>query len=675
MKSSCHQKEINSLSTNNQVEELKAETMMPENGAYDVGKNIIPFITFNDEIEEGTNFNYIRLVQNDFDEVPCDLIISENILYLVPLFDLTHGNYRISIPRNSLTNKDSATNQLIEVSFSVFSNEETFIEKAGSNRFLSSDGKLYAWGYNSFYNYPDPSIQNTFTPFPIFDNIVDFYYSYPNRYVLKSDGTLLGWGGNYDNDTSTSTPSYVKACDILGDGTTKTRTNPVTILTGVKTICGGSWHQGAILNDNSLWLWGRSICGQIGNGKTADSGQLSPVKVLDNVKSASLGTRHTVALKYDGTLWVWGGAVYIGTSSKQTTPLQKMTNVKNVSSSGTDHVLVLKNDGTAWTFGQNTMGQIGDGTTTNRTAPYQVLSDVKYIQANSWQNIAIKEDGTLWRWGYWCNGFGSSTSEKYWLSPKKILTNVADAQANSYNCFALREDGTLWGMGYNENGEIGDGTKENRSYMVFIMDDVKKFWMGGYALKNDGSLWSWGSGPLGDGKTSGSLTPIKIRDGIDSYRIDAIDMLFNLNKANNLKIDEQLVFQTILTPQNGIYNSISWSVKDNTIATITQRGILTAKSGGTTEVQLEVKTDNDTFVCSQTITVNDDTDSLIGDVNLDNKIDISDIVAIINTIAGQKTYINTSDVNKDKQIDISDIVNVINIIATSSEQPLKNMNY
>lgn len=52
-----------------------------------------------------------------------------------------------------------------------------------------------------------------------------------------------------------------------------------------------------------------------------------------------------------------------------------------------------------------------------------------------------------------------------------------------------------------------------------------------------------------------------------------------------------------------------------------------------------------------------------GDVNLDGKVDISDIVAIINTIAGDTTYVNTADVNEDTNRDISDIVAVINIIA------------
>ena len=52
-----------------------------------------------------------------------------------------------------------------------------------------------------------------------------------------------------------------------------------------------------------------------------------------------------------------------------------------------------------------------------------------------------------------------------------------------------------------------------------------------------------------------------------------------------------------------------------------------------------------------------------GDVNNDKKVDISDVVAVINTIAGNPTFRATADVNGDNKVDISDIVAIINIIA------------
>ena len=55
-----------------------------------------------------------------------------------------------------------------------------------------------------------------------------------------------------------------------------------------------------------------------------------------------------------------------------------------------------------------------------------------------------------------------------------------------------------------------------------------------------------------------------------------------------------------------------------------------------------------------------------GDVNLDKEVDISDVVAVINSIAGSTTYKTTADVNGDNTIDISDVVAIINIIANGS---------
>ena len=56
-----------------------------------------------------------------------------------------------------------------------------------------------------------------------------------------------------------------------------------------------------------------------------------------------------------------------------------------------------------------------------------------------------------------------------------------------------------------------------------------------------------------------------------------------------------------------------------------------------------------------------------GDVNGDEKMDISDVVAIINTMAGDTTFAATADVNGDGEVNISDVVKVINIMAGTEE--------
>ena len=66
--------------------------------------------------------------------------------------------------------------------------------------------------------------------------------------------------------------------------------------------------------------------------------------------------------------------------------------------------MAIKTDGTLWAWGRNTEGQLGDGTTTDRTSPVQVLDRVAAVSAGTGHTMAIKTDGTLWAWG--SNGSG-----------------------------------------------------------------------------------------------------------------------------------------------------------------------------------------------------------------------------------------------------------------------------
>ena len=88
------------------------------------------------------------------------------------------------------------------------------------------------------------------------------------------------------------------------------------------------------------------------------------------------GDDHTVAVKTDGTLWAWGsttGQLGDGTTTDRSSPVQvgTATNWASVAA-GNDHTVAVKTDGTLWAWGDNDSGQLGDGTTTNRSSPVQV---------------------------------------------------------------------------------------------------------------------------------------------------------------------------------------------------------------------------------------------------------------------------------------------------------------
>ena len=85
---------------------------------------------------------------------------------------------------------------------------------------------------------------------------------------------------------------------------------------------------------------------------------------------------------------------------------------------------------------------------------------------------------------------------------------------------ALRSDGTVWSWGWNEYGQLGDGSTTGRLTPVQVsgLSDVTSIAAGVHhslALRSDGTVWSWGgngNGQLGDGTTTSRLTPVRVSD-------------------------------------------------------------------------------------------------------------------------------------------------------------------
>ena len=89
-------------------------------------------------------------------------------------------------------------------------------------------------------------------------------------------------------------------------------------------------------------------------------------------------------------------------------------------SAGHEYSLVTMTDGTLWAWGRNSHGRLGDGTTTNRAQPVQMLTNVVYATAGVNSSAAIRTDGTLWTWGLNSSsqlGDGTSTTR---LSPVPV---------------------------------------------------------------------------------------------------------------------------------------------------------------------------------------------------------------------------------------------------------------
>ena len=241
--------------------------------------------------------------------------------------------------------------------------------------------------------------------------------------------------------------------------------------------------------------------------------------------SVAAGSNHTVAVRSDGTVVAWGqnsyGQLGDGTATNRSSPviLPGLTGVVAVAA-GVSHTVALKSDGTVVAWGSNTFGQLGDGTTTNRSSPAVVpgLTGVVAVAAGLYHAVALKSDGTVVAWGY--NNYGQlgdgTTTQRNIPVVVPGLSSVVAVATGAYFTVAIKSDGTVVAWGNNSFGQLGDGTTTTRLSPVVVagLSGVAAVDTGSYhtvALKSDGTVVAWGynsSGQLGDGTTTQRNIPV-----------------------------------------------------------------------------------------------------------------------------------------------------------------------
>lgn len=188
--------------------------------------------------------------------------------------------------------------------------------------------------------------------------------------------------------------------------------------------------------------------------------------------------------------------------------------------------VALLSDGTVWTAGANDMGQLGDGTTTNRSTYAKVagVTDVVQIATADRLVVALRSNGSVWAWGrndYGQVGDGTTVNR---LTPVATsLTGVAQVVAIGQTAFALLNDGTVRAWGRGDFGQLGDGsvraanTAAPTPVTVQGLTGVTAISAvadgAGMAVMGDGTVRTWGRnrfGILGNGTTTDSATPVVV---------------------------------------------------------------------------------------------------------------------------------------------------------------------
>ncbi|WP_203971913.1 lamin tail domain-containing protein [Planotetraspora silvatica] len=226
--------------------------------------------------------------------------------------------------------------------------------------------------------------------------------------------------------------------------------------------------------------------------------------------------------------YAWGdnsvGQLGMGSTDNLSSPaaVHAVSQVTQIAAGGF-HSLALRSDGTVWGWGDNTRGELGNGGYAAPTpVPVQVsgLTGIVQVAAGLGYSLALRSDGTVWAWGINTDGQlgdGTTTDRR---TPVKVsgLIGVTQIAAGGFHSLALRSNGTVRAWGWNYAGQLGNGTTTRRTTPSAVsgLTKVTRIAVGrehSLARRSDGTVWAWGSngyGQLGDGTTTQRRTPVKV---------------------------------------------------------------------------------------------------------------------------------------------------------------------
>jgi hypothetical protein len=286
---------------------------------------------------------------------------------------------------------------------------------------LTSGGGVKCWGFNGTGMLGNGSKHDKRTPVSVTglsSGVADVQAVWDHTCALTNGGGVMCWGHNGDGE--------------IGDGTKIQRlvpTNVDTLHNGVAAISLGFDSGCALTTGGGVKCWGYNGNGQLGDGTR--SLRKTPVDVFglsSGVAAISAGWDHTCALLNTGGVMCWGnnshGEVGNGTHTDalKPVPVSGLSGGVAAVSAGYDHTCALLNSGSVKCWGNNATGELGDGTTRSRKQPVNVsgLSSVGSISAGYNHTCAVTTAGGAKCWG--SNGSGELGNGN--TANRKTPTNV-----------------------------------------------------------------------------------------------------------------------------------------------------------------------------------------------------------------------------------------------------------
>ena len=371
---------------------------------------------------------------------------------------------------------------------------------------LSNSGQVYTWGLNNYGQLGDGTTDNKLTPTLVSftglqsgETISDVFAGQLSSFALTSNSRVYAWGRNNsgqlgdDSTVDKLTPTLISFTDLQNGET-------------LRTIAAGIGHSLAVTSAGRVYAWGRNNSGQLGDGTTVN--KLTPTLI----SFTDLQNGETIR---DLAVGIIG---------------HSLNDVEVIG-----HSLAVTTTGRLYAWGLNDYGQLGDGTTVNRSTPTLISftglgsgETIRNVAAGGEYSHAVTTQGRVYSWGFNTNGQlgdGTTVSKN---SPTLISFSglqseetIRNVDVGGIHSMAMTTIGRVYTWGYNFVGRIGDGTTVDKYIPTLIsftgLEDgeiIEDVFLGNghsLAVTTTGRVYAWGrsrDGQHGDNNTPNKLTPI-----------------------------------------------------------------------------------------------------------------------------------------------------------------------
>lgn len=260
---------------------------------------------------------------------------------------------------------------------------------------LGESGRVWAWGYeNNYAQLGTTAVTSSCTPLQVagLSGIVQIEAGGYHNMVLDDSGAVWTWGDN--------------RMGALGRATANPAVpGKVFFQVPIVQIVAGFDHNLALDANGLVWVWGSNEMGELGLGYATSTPTALELPV--SIRMIDAGSSTSFAFGTDGRVWGWGsnyeGELALGFFSRSESYPRELTALRGMKSisSGFAHSLGINAAGTLVAWGNNSAGELGNGTNDNSATPVTVNIDVtpSLFFGGYWASMAMAADGSVWSWG------------------------------------------------------------------------------------------------------------------------------------------------------------------------------------------------------------------------------------------------------------------------------------